>query len=314
MSFEGPEKKLKVTRAPGAASLRSHPPEAWSRFAQAAGAQILSRREGPAWDAYILSESSLFVSDDACTIITCGRTNPVDAISTLLAMQPRAQIGQVIYERKSEHFPDLQPTRWVDDVARLSEAFPEGAAVRLGDGPYHVDLFHARADEAVARDATIEILMHRPDAARCTPFMGPPEARDRRAVDAIVRPLFAGHAVDEHAFEPDGYSLNATRGERYAALHVTPEDAGSYVSYETQAPAAELFGEDAGDTLGALVAKLAGQFRPETLEALVFVPADLEVDATSKSPPAGYARGSFVELPCAGYTLRYTGYRLTGTR
>src|SRR6185312_3150352 len=45
--------------------------------------------------------------------------------------------------------------------------------------------------------------------------------------------LFSGYLVNDHAFSPIGYSLNAINGARYYTIHVTPQDESPYVSFET---------------------------------------------------------------------------------
>ena len=84
--FEGPEKKLEVVLADGRPFLRTYGHEAWEAVVQACGAQVLSRRSNEVFDAYLLSESSLFVYDQHLTLITCGRTRMVDAAERILDM------------------------------------------------------------------------------------------------------------------------------------------------------------------------------------------------------------------------------------
>ena len=77
--FEGPEKKLEMVVTPEHRSLRSLGDEVWRRVVEAAGAQVLSSLCNEECDAYLLSESSLFVYDDWFVMITCGQTTLIDA-------------------------------------------------------------------------------------------------------------------------------------------------------------------------------------------------------------------------------------------
>lgn len=46
---------------------------------------------------------------------------------------------------------------------------------------------------------------------------------------------FPGYLLDDHAFTPFGYSLNAIHGGQYYTVHVSPEINGGYISFETNA-------------------------------------------------------------------------------
>ncbi|MDE2291761.1 MAG: adenosylmethionine decarboxylase, partial [Elusimicrobia bacterium] len=80
MFFEGAEKKAEIVAAPGTGSLRALGRPFWEGVIAAARAKILSALSSPACDAYLLSESSLFVWDDRALLITCGRTTLVPAV------------------------------------------------------------------------------------------------------------------------------------------------------------------------------------------------------------------------------------------
>jgi hypothetical protein len=139
--FEGPEKKLKVTFAKDAPGLRSLPRTVWDQVLGAAGAAIVSAAHDEYWDAYVLSESSLFVSDHSLTLITCGQTRLVDAVAPLLSHAPRAALSQLLYARKSEHFPQHQASTFDADAKRLRALLgPSGpcAQRRLGEGEHFV--------------------------------------------------------------------------------------------------------------------------------------------------------------------------------
>ena len=93
--------------------------------------------------------------------------------------------------------------------------------------------------------------------------------RDVTGVDQII----SGFAVNDHLFEPTGYSLNAIRGGEYFAVHVTPEPSSSYASFETN----HRFNGDLGD----VVQRLLQTFRPRSYDLVLFdksaeTPAGLE--------------------------------------
>lgn len=291
--FEGPEKKVELAVVDGHRSLRELPREAWQEVIAAARAEVLSERSNEHVDAYLLSESSLFVFEQFVTMITCGRTTLVDAVEAMLKHIDAGAVSVLVYERKNEHFPQLQPTTFFDDARRLRTLLP-GRAVRFGVEHEHaVRMFHTtREHEPEAEDRTLEVLMHGigPDVAK---RFASDAAEPFRAAQAFPS-ILAGYTIDEHQFEPYGYSFNALAGEFYATLHVTPQSHGSYVSFETND---QSFGHDPG----AFVRELVQLFRPEAFDVVAFEPdADpvrLEVE--------GYELRKHVSEPVSGYTVTF---------
>jgi S-adenosylmethionine decarboxylase len=202
--FEGPEKKVEVVVDGRFGSLRGVPKMRWYGVVEAAGAAVLSEISSAECDAYLLSESSLFVFDDHITMITCGQTRLVEAVVALLDFVPADDVALLMYERKNENFPEHQPTSFAEDATRLSQHFA-GTAYRFGDEHSHcVHLFHTkRPCRPDSDDTTLEILMHGLDADRAALF-GPPhrdgEVARRLGLDRIL----PGFAIDEYLFEPTG--------------------------------------------------------------------------------------------------------------
>ncbi len=161
MLFEGPEKKLEITTAPGYPSLRSLGGDFWPAIVERARASILSTMSNDSCDAYLLSESSLFVCDHQMVMITCGKTTLVEAAVALLETIPIAQIDSLIYERKNEYFPDQQMTTFVEDVREFERLAP-GISIIFGNkNADHIALFHLdRHFEPAPDDATLELLMY----------------------------------------------------------------------------------------------------------------------------------------------------------
>lgn len=259
--FEGTEKKLELIVDRSAPPLRGLGGDVWRRVVESSGARVLSRIQGSACEAYLLSESSLFVFDHKMIMITCGQTRLVAAVETLLDSVPADQVVFFVYERKNEVFPHRQPTSFFDDVDQLRRRLP-GTAFRFGDaGDHHVYLYQLdRPFSGAAGDLTLEILMHGIDAGVRSKFRGPDPARVREltGIDGVL----PGFVVDDHLFEPSGYSLNAVDGDLYWTVHVTPEEMGSYVSFETNY-------RDRGG-LDNLVRRVLNIFRPRSFDLLFF--------------------------------------------
>ena len=266
MFFEGPEKKLELALAPGQPSLRARGLDYWKMVVSKARAQILSSISNESLDAHLLSESSLFVADNWLTMITCGRTDLVAAVLQLSADIGHDKFQYMIYERKNAHFQEYQPSNFFDDARRLAEAMP-GKSFRFGDGDdHHVFLFHLdKPYQPAAEDLTLEILMHGVDPQAAKVFMSGPQRKkefikDKSGVWTIFGP---GFQVDDHLFEPMGYSLNAIRDAKYYTIHVTPQKIGSYVSFETNCVEG-----DGNET----VTRVLDLFKPQSCDVLLFQP------------------------------------------
>jgi S-adenosylmethionine decarboxylase len=294
--FEGPEKKIELVVGPDGPKLRALGDEVWSRVVELARAQILSVLRDAHCDAYLLSESSLFVYDDHLTMITCGRTRLVDAALHLVELVGAQNVALLVYQRKNEHFPEQQPSTFYEDAERLNAVVP-GRARRFGDEhDHHVHVFHGtRPYVAETNDTTLEILMHglQPEAAACFIGIEPPKGSTIAERTGIAK-ILPGFAIDEHAFTPAGYSMNALRDGTYFTIHVTPEELGSYVSFETNA--------DVGGQVDAIVARALEVFRPTSFDVVTFAPMGTPEEEVR---PAGFVVRDRVAASFAGYDVAF---------
>ncbi len=292
--FEGPEKKLEVVVTPGFPPLRSLGDEAWHSIVAAAGAKVLSVLRTEHCDAYLLSESSLFVFDDWFVLITCGRTTLVDAVPQILQSIPEESIAFLVYERKSEHFPEHQSTTFHEDARRLEEMLP-GRALRFGDDRGRsIHMFHTtRPYTPETNDPTLEVLMHSVDEDVAHRFNAT-QAVDggALAISSGLAGILPGFTTSEHVFDPSGYSLNAVKGEEYYAFHITPQEKGSYVSFETN--------YDFRGHLGGLVGSIVELFKPRAVDVVTFLP-----EAEPTLLVAGYDLGQRVVHTLGGYSVSY---------
>ncbi|MFW2389341.1 MAG: hypothetical protein ACN4G0_13460 [Polyangiales bacterium] len=297
--FEGPEKKLEVVVTPNFPPLRSLGDAVWQGVVEAAGAKVVSVLRAEHCDAYLLSESSLFVFDDWFVMITCGRTTLVDAVPELLQSIPQESIAFLVYERKSEHFPEQQPSNFYEDARRLNEMIP-GRALCFGDEHTRsVHVFHsARPYTPEKNDPTLEVLMHVIDEDVARQFAcGSPRAGASLASSTGLDRLLVGFTTGEHVFNPAGYSLNAVKGEEYYTVHVTPEKTGSYVSFETN--------YDFRGQLEELVASIVAFFKPRAFDVVTFLP-----ETEPALSVAGYQLGDHVTQELSGYRVSYFQYSI----
>jgi S-adenosylmethionine decarboxylase len=263
MLFEGPEKKLEILTDTSFPPLRSLGNDFWRRVVELARARIISAISGNSCDAYLLSESSLFVWDRRMLMITCGKTTLIESAMEMLDRIPGNEFVSLIYERKNENFPELQQTTFEGDTARL-QAKASGTRVIFGDARAdHIALFHLdHVFEPDPADATLEVLMYDMEPKTSRLFSRTSKASELRkqiGFDDMV----PGFVIDDHLFDPMGYSFNALKDEHYSTLHVTPQKEGSYTSFETNYRL-----ERSGAS--ATVSRLLDFFQPARSDVLLF--------------------------------------------
>lgn len=301
MLFEGSEKKLEVVVSAQAGSLKALGEDFWRQVVQSSGAQILSRISRAECDAYLLSESSLFVWDNKFTMITCGRTTLTAAVQEFVKKVSTEHIDALVFERKNEYYPRWQRSDFFSDADELHRVMP-GLAYRFGHaGEHHIYLFHSEKPFKPTRgDVTTELLMYHIGAPALEVFAVPGQTEEKIRQYLQLETIFPGYAWDDHVFEPSGYSINGIKGKRYVTIHVTPQDGGSYVSFETNA--------DFGESLPLVLAHVVGRFHPLTFDVMTFRPDDKNLVFEAQD----YWRVNRVEhrLQC-GYRVCYSSHYLT---
>ena len=161
-AFEGPEKLLEVWFAPNAKSLppttkenglKAVPSETWEAMLDLVNCKVLSIIKSEHVDAYLLSESSMFVFPHKIILKTCGTTTlllglrrllriaaadagfPFHNAKSLEDVHVAATPYRVFYSRKNFLFPDKQrgPHRsWKQEVKYLDDMFENGSAYMVG--------------------------------------------------------------------------------------------------------------------------------------------------------------------------------------
>ncbi|PIL34210.1 hypothetical protein GSI_03921 [Ganoderma sinense ZZ0214-1] len=146
--FEGPEKLLEIwfAHSPadipattnGKLGLRKVPQSVWEDMLDIVKCKILSVVEGTEMDAYLLSESSFFVSPHRLILKTCGTTLNLLGVPRILDIARDAgfpTVHRLFYSRKAFMFPERQhgPHReWRAEIEFLDNLFPNGSAYTVG--------------------------------------------------------------------------------------------------------------------------------------------------------------------------------------
>lgn len=300
MHFEGSEKKIELIVQ--SAAFRQRPAEFWTALVETAGAKILSKISNEACDAYLLSESSLFVWDDRITLITCGRTTLVRAALFLIEKIGVEAMDFFSYERKNEYFPRQQQTDFYKDVKLLQKSM-KGSAFRFGSfDEHHLLLYHMdKPFKPKGMDCTLEVLMYNLQGAAKEIFNSGQTIERVRQLTKLDQ-IFPGFEFDDHLFQPYGYSLNAIRGNEYYTLHVTPEDPVSYVSFETNIHLC--------DRMSETLSRVVEVFQPRSFDVIHFHP-DQGIRVLEVAP---FVRRNDVRqnLNC-GYEVAFSTFFLSGT-
>jgi S-adenosylmethionine decarboxylase len=302
--FEGPEKKLEIILFSPQPGLRDNSDRRWERVVKAGRAEIISKKSNNYLDAYILSESSLFVWEDRILMITCGQTNLINAVPEILKIADKQKVAMVFYERKNFMFPQMQPADFEDDVAGIQRHFA-GKSYRLGPANHdHVHVFYSsHAKTAASQDATLQVLMHDlgPSIYEIC-IKGNSRSADQVLVKSGLNRIFPQMDMDSHVFYPYGFSVNGIERVNYFTVHITPQPEGSYASFETN-----VIKNDYSGT----VADVLSVFRPKRFSLLLTTSMDaqcLQLHSTVNAA-AGYnvTEKSFYEFDC-GYAVTFLNY------
>lgn len=269
--FEGPEKNLEVLFKPdvgpanGCRELSRH---ALDAICAAARCTIMSSITNPHLDAYVLSESSLFVYSHKIVLKTCGKTTLLHSLRVLLKYT--GELGMELewlgYSRKNYTFPDDQrfPHSSFQEEFSYLKKHPHLEARLSGNGyilgPLTADHWLVYVSDKCDRpsylstERTINMMMFdlSPEFTSMFYLDRHSTAAEQTQVSGIGE-LVRGAIVDDRAFEPCGYSMNAILDGSYSTVHITPEPECSYASFETNAPM---------ESYNDLITNVLATFRP----------------------------------------------------
>jgi S-adenosylmethionine decarboxylase len=315
--FEGPEKLLEMwftssTNEDG--DLRIIERSDWEKLLQHVHCEIITEKEDGDMKAYVLSESSMFVSKKRFILKTCGQTTLLYAVKPLMQLVKEKchfdVVEDLFYSRKNFQRPELQHKihqNFEHEVALLDKQFNNGAAYCLGriNGECWY-LYTLDNIGVVEPDQTLELLMQDLDPGMMHIFTnkGSRDAAEATMKSGIDK-LLPGTLIDDFLFEPCGYSMNGIlpNGE-YITIHVTPEPHCSYVSFETNV---------SQSSFHELIQKLLSVFKPGKFLMTVFANKDSLAADTHKQLRDvnfidGYKRSDHQFCQFKNYNLTYTHY------
>ena len=252
--FEGPEKNIEVLFKRGVGhpnGCRELDRAALDSICAAAKCTIVSKMSNEHLDAYVLSESSLFVYSHKVILKTCGQTTLLRCLEPLFSLTADLdlELEWLGYSRKNFTFPEGQMfphCNFQDEFNYLKkhrhlESKLGGSGYVLGPitGDHWLVCVSDKSEEppALSTERTLNIMMFdlHPDVAAEYYVAKNRSAKEMTAGGGISE-LVPGAKIDDRAFEPCGYSMNALLYGSYTTVHVTPEPECSYASFETNTP------------------------------------------------------------------------------
>lgn len=294
--FEGSEKlleiwwdsKSKLTKTSDT-DLRCIPREKLDMILDLAGCKIISQIENQQMIAYLLSESSLYISSNRLILKTCGRTPLLRATIYLMKVVEEecgmSEVKNVFYSRKSFDQPHLQQAphqSFQQEVAVLDDFFPGGGAYTLGrqnsGSCWHLFTIDNYTDGLKIPDQTLEILMNDLDPSVLKHYYkGYYEDAKELTKNVGISGLIPDAKIDSFIFDPCGYSANGILKDSYFTIHVTPQEEFSYASFETNIKF---------DSLKDLIKKVLKIFQPGRFIMTLF---------GNSIAPCGQSRRTFEE-------------------
>lgn len=301
--FEGSEKKLEIILKPEVRSLRLQGESFCKSIVQKAKIQIINSISNSHTDAYLLSESSLFVYDHRLILITCGQSQLVSSVLYFLKHYPDSQISSLFFQRKNEFFPLNQRTHFMHDIRKLSKKI-KGKYYRFGDlHERYFYLFHMdQSYYPTPEDQTVEILMYGLKGELSNILNQASQASEIRKY-LNWSECFPGFSIQDHIFEPSGYSLNAIREKEYFTVHVTPQEIGFYISFETNIQ------ESPKDIIKKVILLL----QPTSFDTIITTPSHVKADKHCEWPNYFISNHYYKALTC-GFNIEFLSFKYKQTK
>ncbi|CAE7575685.1 amd1 [Symbiodinium microadriaticum] len=327
--FEGPEKTMEVCFMPGVGSpggLRDLTRGQLDLLCEEAKCTILSKISSSYIDAYVLSESSLFVYKYRYIMKTCGTTTLLRCLDTLIryAEELGMSLWWVGYSRKNlnnpsaQHWPHsnfedevtyltshpvlqarlngsghiLGPVtgdHWFVYVADLSEEYRSAWGGLRRSPPLLATCANTPNTDTVMDNITMNMMMFDLNREVAGVFYQRDDCKTgaQMTMKAGIHELVPGASVDACSFTPCGYSMNAILHDAYSTIHVTPEPQCSYASYETNTTL---------PSYASLIRNVLNVFKPQRFVLTMF--ADESALRFLKEFPTGLRR---IALPWGTY-------------
>ncbi|KAF7725927.1 spermidine resistance protein [Apophysomyces ossiformis] len=204
----------------GKLGLRAVPRPIWDDMLAIVKCTVLNVITNDSMDAYLLSESSMFVYPHKLIIKTCGTTTLLLALPRMLEVAKQycgfEKVWRVFYSRKAFMFPERQtgPHRsWDDEVSFLDKYFDDGSAYKIGKvaGDHWYLYLTKPADD----------VLHHPLPRKDT-RPHPPDAMRERSIDSGASTPSVSDSEDPSPFGNRGHS-SPDQTVEILMTHLNPE-------------------------------------------------------------------------------------------
>ena len=210
-------------------SLLSLPVTIWRDLASQGKTKIISEAKTSSCISFILSESSLFVWQDHFLMITCGNGEPLETLCAVEQLTDKTISGFLYVPNKLNN----------TDTSRLKERFPDFNFTIQGG-----EIFGAT--KRITYPSTTHLMMSDfPESIRTVLFSG-----SRLQIRRLFADIFTDYLLDDHRFEPHGYSINGIKEDDYITVHITPQMPWNCMSFETNSAKAQRYVESLLESLG----------------------------------------------------------------
>jgi len=330
--FEGSEKLLEIWFKPPVLQDNANNPsfgkkdglrriskEKWSDLLTHVRCTIVSTTCNEEIDAYLLSESSLFVTSYRLLIKTCGTTTLLEVVPLVLELAKEEcgldEVLDLFYSRKNFMEPTKQhfPHQSFDDEVQFLDRFFDGSAYVLGaiNGD-HWYLYTLNKEDMLIEhpDQTLEILMSDLDPEAMKAFYKDDEfISDQHSTQVTgIADLMPGANLDPLMFDPCGYSINAIKDENYFTIHVTPQSHCSFASFETNIESQDINAKGK-KTYGKLINQVLKIFKPRKF-IITFFRNKLSNSRFVDEEIKGYKRQDSINYQFHQYSLSFGHFRL----
>ncbi|MBE8163217.1 MAG: adenosylmethionine decarboxylase [Bdellovibrionaceae bacterium] len=298
MLFEGTEKKVEIIFSKEV-NIKKKLQPLWKDILNLANIKILSSISNKNIEAYLLSESSLFVWDHRILIITCGQSKLISSIEYILKNIDKKNIEFLIYERKNEYLPLEQKTSFKEDVATLNK-YDNGEAFLLGElDEHHMLMYYLNKNyTSSSTDQTTQILISGLSLKTMKFFS---TCKNKKDIQKLLNlpSFFSDYLINDYIFSPSGYSINAIKDDFYYTLHITPQKPVSYVSFETNMALADE---------AKLVKHFVNIFKPRSLDCISYLPQNVQKPIINLQEQSYVSRNTFSKNISKAYKAVFTSY------
>jgi len=319
----------------GKTGLRTVPRKVWDEMLSLVKCTVLNVVSNDHFDAYLLSESSMFVWNGKLILKTCGTTTLLNAVPRLLEIAKEiglANVDNLFYSRKKFMFPERQlvphssfshEVEFLDEIfgklykgaSGSTSKFENGSAYvlgRLNDEHWYLYMTeappHDQVAPAPAPDKTVDILMGQLDPKAVSVFYRENSKDGREATEnSGIGEFFPEAKYDDFLFDPCGYSVNGMWGKHYFTIHVTPQEPCSFASFETN-----ILLED----YNPLIKQVLDVFKPGHFSATLFTNEAVESIplASAQFDLDGYAKSEKIFYQFTHYNLVFVSQNRLGQK